>query len=293
MNKISYFLKEGFKNIWVNWVMSLVTISVLSLCLLLLGTSLIVSFNVKNLISQVEGTNQIAVFLNAGLDQKAIDAVGEKIKSISNVNKIVFISSKEALEIQKKQLGEYKDLVSGLENDNYLPNAYQVSLKSMAKYSDTVKQLGSIEGVKKTTQNIDIANKLTQISNVIGVVGIWLFAILAVVSLFIVSNTIKSAVYVRKREINIMKFVGATDGFIRWPFVVEGLFIGIISSIVAVGAEYYIYIGLISKAFNVLKIINPIPITNFSGYMIAGFLISGILVGICGSLISIRKYLRV
>lgn len=292
MEKIRYFIREGFKNIWVNRMMTVASVCVLTVCLVLLGSSLLVSVNVRSLISQMEDTNQIMVYIKDNVDQKGIDALGQTLSGISNVEKVVFVSKEEALESQKKALGSDAVLLQGYENDNFYPNAYRVQVRDMNRYSATAGAISKLDGVETVKANSDVAGKLNNISRVIGIVGFWLFVLLAAVSLFLISNTIKVAVYVRRREVNIMKFVGATDGFIRWPFVIEGILLGLVSGALACVTQWYVYRGLISRLFGVLNV----HIMAFGGnywYLGMGFAAAGILVGVLGSLISVRRYLRV
>lgn len=293
MEKISYFIKEGCKNIWANRIMSLASIGTLIVCLILLGSSLLVSININNLIKEIESQNQIMAFLQDDISATTVTEIGDQINALPNVAECVFVSKQEALDQQKQSLGKYSGLLEGFQKDNPFPNAYRVKLKSMSGYAETVRQIGLITGVKDITQHVELAYKLISIRKVISMIGIWLFILLVVVSLFIIANTIKIAMYVRKREINIMKFVGATDWFIRWPFIVEGLIIGLISSLIAFLIQWYIYSAMISKIVNVLGIIKPLYFNEISAYIAMGFAVTGILVGVFGSLISVRKYLRV
>jgi cell division transport system permease protein len=293
MEKLRYFLKEALRNIWVNRMMSLASISVLTVCLLLLGSSLLISFNLNNIISQIENQNQIMVILNDSLDQNGINKVGKQINALPNVRSSMFISKKQALDEQKKTMGKYADLLIGYEQDNPLPNAYRIVLKNMSNFTQTVKALSKIDGISEIKQHADIALKLNNIKSVINMIGFWLFAILAFVSLFIISNTIKVAMFVRKREVNIMKFVGATDSFIRWPFLFEGLIIGIISSTVACVALWFGYSVLLTNAIKDSQILQLVNFKNMYAFIYFGYFSAGIVVGSLGSIISVRRHLKV
>ncbi|MDR3643844.1 MAG: permease-like cell division protein FtsX [Clostridia bacterium] len=293
MERIRYFFGEALRSIWKNRMMSMASIGVLAVCLILLGSSLIVSYNISNVIRQIEGQNQIMVFLNDDLDTAGIENVGDEITALPDVKECIFVSKQEALDEQKKALGSNADLLSGYDADNFLPNGYRISLTGMEHFSQTVQSLEKIPGIIKIQQHEDVADKLNNIKRIISMVGIWLFVILALVSLFIISNTIKLAMFVRKREINIMKFVGATDWFIRWPFVFEGMLIGLIASLLAFGVQYYIYRIPLARVMTDLKLQElTLGSTNIA-LLLAAFVCAGIIVGVCGSLISVRKYLKV
>jgi cell division transport system permease protein len=292
MEKVRYFLGEGLRNIRSNGFVSAASIGVLTICLLLLGSSYLFSENVKNLITQVESKNQIMVYLKDDVSDASIKTLKSDIESMENVKGVTFVSKAEALKNAEKTLGDKSKLLSGFESDNPYPNSFEVAIKDMSLYSQTVKQLTKLTGVENVSDNSPIAAKLTNISRVINRVGIVLFLILIGVSLFLISNAIKIAVFVRRREINIMKFVGATNGFIRWPFVVEGMFIGLAAGVLGIVLQWYVYTGLFSKIFTVLNV-TQMSISNMMPYLSAGYLATGVAIGVLGSLISLHKYLKV
>ena len=294
IERIRYFLKEGVRNIWANRMMSLASILVLTLCLLLLGTSVLLSMNMSNLMKQMEKENQIAVFIKDSVDDTGITRIGESLKNLQDVEKVTFVSKDEALDQQKKNFGDKSSLLSGLEDDNPLPNSYNVTLNSMQHYSKVVAEIKKIDGVDTVNENSSVAEKLNTINSALHWVGFWLFIILGAVSIFVISYTIKLATYVRRKEVNIMKFVGATDWFIRWPFLVEGLLIGLIAGAVASVVQFYLYNGLFSRVFNSLLIIsNPVSYSAVALPVTAGFLVFGVALASVGSLVSVHKYLRV
>jgi cell division transport system permease protein len=291
IEKIRYFLKEGLRGIWVNHMMSLASIIVLCICLIMLGTSLLSSLNINNFISQLESKNQIMVYLENNATDAEIASVGKSISALPNVKESVFFTKQEIFEQAKKTLGEQNVLLNGIDSSAF-DCAYQVKISDISKFSQTVTALEKISGVKYVRQDQGLANILTRIKKVVSMAGFWLFVILAVISLFIISNTIKLAMFNRKREINIMKFVGATDWFIRWPFIIEGLIIGLISGGIALIAQYFIYINAISSIISMLNL-KPISYSSSAFIIIPGFLIGGVAVGILGSVVSVRKYLKV
>jgi cell division transport system permease protein len=293
MEKLRYFIKDAFRNIWANGMMSLASISVLTVCLLLLGTSLLISYNINGIINQIENQNQIVVILNDNLDQKGITDVGTEINQLPNVLRSVLISKQQALDEQKKTMGKYADILSSYEKDNPLPNTYRIILKNMTNFTQTVTALNKISGITDVRQHADIALKLNNIKSVINTIGYWLFAILAFVSLFIISNTIKVAMFVRKREVNIMKFVGATDSFIRWPFLFEGFFIGVISSALACVLLWVGYSVLLTNAVKDSQLLQLVDFKNMYTFIYLGYFGAGITVGTLGSIISVRRHLKV
>ncbi len=292
MEKLRYFLKEGFRSIWINRMMSAASVLVLGVCLILLGTTVLSSMNINNFIVQLESKDQIMVYLNNNISQSGIDGAGDAIKAIANVSSCEFLTKDQIFAQAKQTLGKQDILLTGIDSSAF-DCAYQVKIREISKYSQTVTQLGKINGVKLVQQDAGLAGVLNRVSRVVSLAGFWLFIIMAVISLFIISNTIKLAMFSRKREINIMKFVGATNWFIRWPFIIEGITIGLIAGGVALLAQWYIYTGLIEKFISVINVAKPLDYSGILWIIAPGFLATGMLVGALGSTLSVRKYLKV
>lgn len=292
IERLRYFLKEGFRSIWVNRMMSIASILVLCICLVMLGTTYMASINLSNFLAQLESKNQVMVYLNKDADDKVISSVGEAINSIENIKTSTFLTKDQIFMQAKETLGKQEIILNGIDSSAF-DCAYQVELKDLSKFSETTDALQKIDGVKYVRQDEALAGTLNKIKNVVNMTGFWLFVILAVISLFIISNTIKLALFSRKREVNIMKYVGATDWFIRTPFIIEGLLIGIISGGIALLFEYLIYTKLIGGLITAINISAPIDYGSQLWIIIPGFLIGGSIVGILGSVLSLRKYLRV
>jgi cell division transport system permease protein len=288
-----YFLREGFRNLWANRLMSIASIGVLMACLILMGNTILLSVNINTVVKKIENTNEVLIYLNDGLNDKQISDIGKQIKANKNISECIYISKEQALKDYKARLGENADLLAGLEQDNPLPNAYKVKLNDLSKIQTTVSQMKKITGVLKVTNNNEFAQKLVNLRSTISIGIVWVVALMFLVSLFIIVNTIKIALYIRKREINIMKYVGATNWFIRWPFVFEGLFIGIIAGVVSFFLQWLMYHYVMSNIVGLMGNLKPILFGQLAGSIFLGFVGAGILVGACGSLISIRKYLKV
>lgn len=292
IERIRYFIKEGLRNIWVNRMMSIASLLVLCICLLMLGTTYLTSNNIKSFLTQLESKNQIMVYLNKDISSDNAKKIGDTINSTDNVASSKFMSKDDVYQDAKNILGKQDIVLNGISSDDF-DCAYQVKLNDLSKFSETVDKLSSIDGVKYVRQDEGLASVLTNVRHVVNLSGFWLVVIMAVISLFIISNTIKLALFSRKREVNIMKFVGATDWFIRCPFIIEGAIIGIISGLIALILEYIIYTKAIAGVINLINIAKPISYSSQLWIIIPGFLIGGILVGMLGSIVSLRKYLRV
>lgn len=295
LSSLRYLLKEGFKNLWCNRTMSLASIAVLVSCLLLTGAAVVFSMNVNEAMKSLEANNSVQVYLDDGLNNLESIAVGNEIKKIENVdpNECEFISKDEAILKYTDMLGSDGQILNGLTGtNNPLPNAYRVTLLDLEKYDETVRQIGEIDGVYKVLDSSDIAEKLTRMDRVVQIICICVVSFLGIVSLFIISNTIRVTMYSRRLEISIMKSVGATNGFIRIPFVVEGMIIGMISGAISSGFLLLAYGQVAGVVSGIMASFQAIPMSNFSWWIVLGFLLAGVLFGMVGGLISMGKYLR-
>ena len=295
-NSISYLIKEGFRNVWVNRLMSIASIGVLMSCLILLGCSALVMFNINAFMSTMEDQNVIMMYIEDGQLEADIQRIGEEINDLSNVASCTFISKEDALKEQLSEINDVGDAYSqyfqGLEDENPLPDAYQIVLEDISLHDNTLLELKKIEGIESISDRGDIAYKLATLKNMIYVACFWVIGILLIVSLFIISNTIKLTMYSRRLEISIMKSVGATNGFIRVPFMVEGMTIGALAAVVSYVIVYYIYATAI-KAFGDISFLgNMISFSSVALVLGALFVVIGIGSGAIGSAISINRYLK-
>ena len=294
-SSLKYLLKEGFKNVWCNRTMSLASVAVLVSCLLLTGAAVVFSMNVNQAMESLEASNSLTVYLDDNLNNLESIAVGNEIKKLDNIdpNQCVYIPKDDAIQKYTDILGEDGEILSGLMGENNpLPNAYRVTLIDLEKYDETVAQISALEGVYKINDVSDIADKLTRMDQIVKIVCICVVSFLGVVSLFIISNTIRVTMYSRRLEISIMKSVGATNGFIRIPLVVEGMIIGLISGALSSALLLVAYGPLAGSISGIMASFQPIPMADFAWWIILGFLGAGILFGMVGGLISMGKYLK-
>jgi cell division transport system permease protein len=292
MEKLKYFLKEGFRSIWVNRMMSLASVLVLGICLLMMGTTLLVSMNIDKLMTQLISKDQIMVFIKSDTSADAISQLGSSIQALPNVSGCTFLSRDEIFNQAKEELGSQNILLSGIDSSAF-DSAYQVKINNISDYTATVNAINKMTGVKFVRQDSELADTLSKIRNAVYFAGLWLFAIMAVISLFLISNTVKLAMFNRKREINIMKYVGATDWFIRWPFIIEGVIIGLIASSAALLAQWLIYRNFIINVLSVFNLAQPLRFGSIANFIVPGFLLAGLFFGVLGGVVSVRKYLKV
>lgn len=287
-----YLIKEGLKNIWNHRMMSLASIIVLVSCLIITGAAMLLSANVSSLISSIGDDNQINVYLD--YEMSDIDAIklGSQIKKLQNVDECEFYSKDDAIKEYKNKLGNLYESMQG--DDNPLGNAYKVRLKDLSQYKQTIEQIKKIDGVVSVSDRGDIARTLTKLNYFVTIVGFWVVIILGVVTLFIISNTIKMTMYSRRFEISIMKSVGATNTFVRIPFIIEAMAIGLIAGLLSSIILISIYNPVRETASNVISFIgkSTIPLEELWGFILLGFSGAGILIGALGGFISITKYLR-
>ena len=296
---LKYLLKEGYRNLWANKYMTLASIGVLCACLVLVGAAVMFAENVASMVGYVEDQNEVVVYLNDDVDEAGISAIETQISAVDNISSARFVSKEEALEIQKEQLGDSADLLAGLEEDNILPNSFVIKLEDVSGMAEVKTQLESIEGVYRVDAPQKFADALVSVRNLVSAIGMILAAVLTVVAFVIIANTIRLTVFARRKEINIMKYVGATDGFIRIPFIVEGGLIGILSSvlslIVCLTGYHFLLSWLESSDFVLLGsgFSSFISVWSMLPMLTVVFLLVGVLTGILSSYFSIRKHLKV
>lgn len=288
LSSVKYLIYEGFKNVWKNWMMSAASIGVLVLCLLLTGASALLSINISNTLSAIESQNVVKVYLKNEVDAEKATQIGESIKSLDNITSCEFYSKEQAVEKFKDTLGK---AFESMKENNPLPDSYKVTLTDISKYDETVEQIKAIDGVDTVVNRSELFEKLTKFDRFVSLAGMIIVLILALVSLFIISNTIRLTMYNRRFEISIMKSVGATDWFVRIPFMVEGVIIGIIAAIISSVALKFFYDFIIQVIKKNISFFNT-PFSDVSVPLFLSFLLAGILFGLIGGLISISKYLK-
>ncbi len=292
-HNIGYLFKEGFKNLWKNRTMSIASIGVLIACLLLTGCAGLVSVNLTSMMESIEGNNSITIYLSDALPALSAIEVGDQIRDIENINTCTFIPKDDALAEMMESLGDDGAILEGLDGENnFLPDAYTVSMYDLNLYEDTISKIKAIPGVDHYTDYSDIAGKLANIDMVVRVASLAIILVLAVVSLFIISNTVKVTMFSRRTEISIMKSVGATNGFVRIPFIVEGMIIGLISGGISASVLLVVYDWAVMQLYSIVPFLTAVDIDPFIVYIFVAYAVIGALFGLFGGGISIGKYLN-
>lgn len=291
-----YLTKEGFRNLWVNRMMSVASVAVLMVCLVMMGTTFMVLVNVQSVLDIVEAENALSVYLDMDATEEEVQQVKEDILMTENVIRCEFVSKEQAYKDATSEDGfsSESEHFKGMENP--LPDKFVVVIEDEKLFNETFAKLENIDNVDVVKGSIDIANTLIEIRTMITYISIAVVLILLFISLFIISNTIRITMFSRRLEINIMKSVGATNWFIRWPFMVEGMLLGFISAVISFGAVWGIYKALEVAIYKLLGTVNGMfEVVNFLSYapiVIIAFIIIGVISGGAGSFVSIQRYLK-
>ncbi len=292
-NNIGYLLREGIKGVFLHGFMSFAAIWVTVACLLIMGTFGLVLYNLNEMILDLEKDNEVLVYIDETYSEAEAKSVGSQINMITNVFNARFVSREQALaDFIEEQQDE--ELFAGLESSTFR-DRYVISLVNNKLMRQTCQDLENIAGVADVEAHYEIQEGFETIQNILNMAAFIIIAVLFVVSMLIISNTVKLALYDRKDEIGIMKMVGATNGFIRWPFVVEGFILGVTASLLAFFLQWGLYDFLqkqITK-MDTLQLFTMIPFEEVIELVAVAYAIVGFLVGVVGSMLSIRKFLKV
>ena len=296
-NIFGYLIGEGFSNVFKNKKSTGASLMIMCATMIIFGIFLILGENINHFVEEVESIQGIQVFIENDATQEQIDELGEKIRALDGVSTIEFVSKDDALNQMKEQFGERQDLLAGYEENNIFPASYVVTLTDLTKNGEIQKQIDSFDYVKKIASSDETVETLINLANGIKIVTGIILLLLIIISVFIIANTIKLTVHARRKEISIMKYVGATNGFIRWPFIVEGMIIGIFASIISitiVGIAYnFIVQSVVNSEFMRAININLVTFSDMLNSIIIVYMLLGIGIGALGSIISMRKYLKV
>lgn len=288
-----YFVTEGIRDLFLHGFMSFASICVIVACLIIMGSFVMVINNIEAAITTLENENEILVYIDEDLPDSEAKSVGSKINMIENVLSASFISREQALENFVESQDD-PELFAGLD-ESTLRNRFSVRLVDISLMKETKAQIESIEGVAKVNAHLEMAEGFSAVRNIVNVVSAAIIVILFIVSVFIISNTVKLALFGRREEIAIMKMVGATNWFIRWPFLIEGMILGLVGAAISFFAEWGLYQLVVQKVSEVdtLSLLSLVPFEEVLAPMAIVFAGVGFLVGVGGSLMSIRKFLKV
>ena len=296
-NILGYLIGEGLSNVFKNKKSTGASLMIMCATMIIFGIFLILGENINYFVSEVESAQGIQVFINNDATQEQIDELEEKIRALDGVSTTEFVSKEDALNQMKEKFGDKQDLLAGYEENNIFPASYVVTLTDLNKSKEVQDQISTFENVKKITSKDETVTTLINLANGIKIITGVILVLLVIISIFIIANTIKLTVHARRKEISIMKYVGATNSFIRWPFIVEGMIIGVFASIISIaivgGAYSVIAQKLVYSQFMQVINMSLVSFSDMFNSIIFVYMLLGIGIGAFGSVISMRKYLKV
>lgn len=288
-----YFVKETFNSIKRNQLMSFASISTVALSLLVLGLFLLMVLNANNLAQYLENQVQVTVYMQDGIRDDTVQAAQKSLETMPGVVKVTKITKAEALGRFKDRLGDQVRLLDALGEDNPFPLSFDVQVDQPGRIATLVPEIEKMHGVETAKFGREVVEHLFQLTKILRIGGLILVSLLAVATLFIIANTIRITVFARRREVSIMKYVGATNWFIRWPFLLEGMLMGFLGAVIASLFLIQIYLMLQNKIYTTLAFFPLIPSWPFLGYLTLFLIGIGTFIGAAGSSISLRKFLDV
>lgn len=294
---LGYFFRLAFQGIVRNSLMSLATVFVLTSALLVTGTTWVLKVNLEHNLEEINTYNKIVVFVAKESEDFATELLKEKIEDLPSVTTVEWITKDEVLRSLFEDYGDYGDILQMYDEDNPCKDELVITYSDSSKVNDIVYQINNMNEEEETLGTVDkindrreVAQKIDEVKSVAGLILTWLMVLLLVVSVFIIMNTIKLAVFSRREEVSIMRYIGASGFFVAFPFVLEGIVLGTISSTAGFGLLYYIYKIFAVNIVGNSGLISVLPFASLMKVLIIGFAVIGIGIGIFGSLMSLRKY---
>lgn len=288
-----YFIQEVFHSLRRNNWMTFASIGTVAVSLFVLGVFLILVLNMNRLAGMLESQVQISVYLEDHLTDREKRQIGYDIESLQGIDSVTYVDRETAKERLKDRLGDQKYLLDALSDDNPLPDAFEVTVTTPSVVESAAGAIDSMQGVEEAKYGQDVVEHLFDITRLMRIFGFVLMGLLGGATIFIISNTIRLTVFARRKEIAIMKYVGATDWFIRWPFLLEGIVLGCIGGLIAAVVLRSFYAAMAAKIYSTLAFFPLMPQYPFMNYVTAAILLAGIVIGAIGSVISLKRFLRV
>ena len=297
-NILGYLIGEGFSNVFKNKKSTGASLMIMCATMIIFGVFLILGENINHFVREVEDAQGIQVFATREATTEQVQKLGEEIQKINGVNTTQYVSKETALDQMKEKFSEHEEFLEGYEGENNIfSDSYVVTLTDLNLLEQVQEEISKLDNVKEITSSNETVSTLIDLANGIKIVTGVILVLLIIISIFIIANTIKLTVHARRKEISIMKYVGATNGFIRWPFIVEGMIIGIISSAISIllVAIAYNFIAeqMVNSQFMKMVGVSLVGFSDMFSSIIFVYMLLGIGIGASGSIISMRKYLKV
>ncbi|KJS14516.1 MAG: cell division protein FtsX [Peptococcaceae bacterium BRH_c4b] len=293
LSTLSYYWREAFSSMFRNAWLSLASVGTVTISLLILGISLLLVMNAQAFTRSLESGVEIRLFLDSGLSRVDVRDMERELKKTPGIATVEFISREEALEEMKKNLGDRQDILEGLEEENPLPDAFRVKAEKADNVPALAAELEEMKGVDQINYGRGMVEKLLAVIKWVRLAGGGLIIVLGVAALLLISTTIRLSLFARRKEIGIMKYLGATNWFVRFPFLLEGMILGFTGAVIASAMIYLGYISLVNRLDEVLPFVTLVTDRDTLLVVIGGLLGLGVVVGILGSAFSIRKFLKV
>lgn len=293
LNRVAYLIKEGFRSIFTHGFMSFACVAVIVACLLIMGNFALLAVNIDHNIDKLEQQNEILAYVDETLSEAEAREIYVRLSALDNVSSVNFVTREQAMEnfiSQYEDEDEFSDVTA-----SWFRHRYVIFLDDISLMADTKAEIEQVEGIADVAASLELSHAFVTIRNIVSIISVVMIVILFIVSIFIMQNTIKLATFSRREEIGIMKMVGASNGFIRWPFVIEGLTLGLLGSLLAFAAQ----IGIYDLIFNAVvssavgSLITVLPMSVLILPVLIVFIAIGLIVGTFGSNIAIRNYLNV
>lgn len=288
-----YFISESLSSLKHNGIMSIASVSTVALSLLILGIFLVMVLNLNHMVSTLETQVQISVYLEDGLTDRDMREIGARITKLNGVTEVMFINKQQAMDKFKERLGEQQGLLTALGETNPLPNSFEVKVDKPELVKPVAQAVSQFPGVETAKYGQEVIEQLFSLTKMIRILGLALIVFLALAALFIIANTIRITVFARRKEIGIMKYVGATDWFIRLPFMIEGMILGFGGALCAVLILRQTYSEITEKVYESLAFLPLIPKDPFLTQISIVLLVVGTAIGALGSTISLRRFMKV
>ena len=288
-----YFITESLHSIRRNGLMSVASLMTVALSLLILGIFTIMVLNLNNMASVLESQVQVTVYLQDSLKEAEIREVGTRITKLPGVTRVNFIDKVEAMSRFKQRLGAQQGLLAELGEANPLPNAFEVKVDRPERVKPVALAISQLKGIEAARYGQEVVEQLFGLTRMVRIFGSVLIVFLGLAALFIIVNTIRLTVFARRREIGIMKYVGATDWFIRWPFIIEGVLLGSLGAVISSLLLTQLYGMVTGQVYGTLAFLPLLPQYPMLGYVNMFLLLSGVAIGVLGSIISVKKFLKV
>lgn len=293
LQTIEYFFREVILSMIRNRLMTFASIGTVAVSLFVLGVFLLLVINMSKMASSLESQVQISVYIADDLSEQARDDIERMTRDLKNVSKVEYVPREEAMKIFRERLGDNQKILDALGESNPLPNSFLVTVTNADDVKKTAAAISDLYGVEEVKYGQDVAANLFELTHLMRFFGMILVLLLLGATIFIISNTIRLTVFARRKEIAIMKYVGATDWFIRWPFILEGVVLGIIGGGVSALALRSFYSAMVTKIYETLTFFPMVEQYPFMNYLTLALICAGIFIGILGSTVSLKRFMEV